>query len=147
MCVRVVLLALTVGAAALAGCGGGTAAAPPTATAPACHVVVARTLRTITTRIEARAALHRSVADRVPTLVARLTRPAPHACGARAAATVAETIGVVGERLVHAEATGPEAAQALRLVARDPRFVRAVRRRDAAALRTAIVRFFRIKRL
>jgi hypothetical protein len=68
-------------------------------------------------------------------------------CGATRAATVAATVGTVGERLVHAEETGPEAARALDLVAHDPGFVRAVRRRDGAALRTAIVRFFEIKRL
>jgi hypothetical protein len=131
-------------AAVLVGCGSGAAhgSAPPS-----CRAVVARTLHGVTARIEARAALHRHTPGDVPTLVAALTRPAPGACGVSTAATVADTVGAVGERLVRAEATGPEAARALRLVAHDPRFVSAVRRRDAAALRAAIVRFFRMKQL
>ena len=68
-------------------------------------------------------------------------------CAPTAAGTVAGTVAVVGERLVRAEATGPEVARALGLVARDPAFVRAIRRRDRAALRAAIVRLFRIRRL
>src|SRR3954469_14528111 len=82
-----------------------------------------------------------------PPLVPRLTGAPVHRCGASAAATVAETVGAVGERLVHAEEQGPEVARALRLVSGAPSFLRAVRTRDAAALRAAIVRFFEVKRL
>jgi hypothetical protein len=163
MRVRAVALLVAVSGPALAGCGG-QAARDPTATpnpagaasvapvrlstAPgSCAVVVDRTLRAITVRIEARAALHRRRAARPPTLVATLTRPAPRACAATTARTVANTVGAVGERLVRAEANGSEVARALALVARDPAFVRAVRRRDATGLRAAIVRVFRIRRL
>jgi hypothetical protein len=132
-------------ATAVAACGGG--AARPDSPPPACRVVVARTLHGVAARIEARAALHRRTAGDVPTLVARLTRPAPAACGTGSAATVADTVAAIGRRLVHAEATGPEAARALRIVSRDPGFVSAVRRRGDAALRTAIVRFFRARQL
>jgi hypothetical protein len=155
------VLATTICAAAVAACGSVTAhgpapdrsasdppVAPRLSTAPApCAVVVARTLHAVGARIEARAALHRRRPGNVPTLVARLTQPAPRTCGASSAATVADTVGAVARRLVAVEATAPETARALRLVARDRAFVGAVRRRDAAALRAAIVRFFRIKRL
>jgi hypothetical protein len=131
-------------AGVLAACGAGAAGSDAP---PPCRVVVARTLREVTGRIQARAALHRRSAGGVPTLVAALTRPAPAACGSGTAATEAATVGAVAERLVRAEATGPEAARDLSLVARDSGFVSAVRRRDPAALRTAIVRFFDRKQL
>jgi hypothetical protein len=130
---------------ALAACGGiATNSHPPP---PPCRAVVARTLHEVAARIEARAALHRHGAGDVPTLVAALTRPAPTRCGPGTAATEADTLGAVGVRLVRAEATGPAAARDLSLVAHDPAFVGAVRRRDPGALRTVIVRFFDRKRL
>jgi len=148
---------------ALAGCGGQAAgdraptpaslrvpapAPPALSTAPGpCAAVVDRTLRAIAARIEARVALRRDPAGRPPALVAQLTPPPPPGCAASAGQTVADTVGVVGERLVRAEATGPEVDRALALVARYPEFVRAVRRRDATMLRAAIVHFFRIHRL
>jgi hypothetical protein len=168
---RAVAIMVAVGlcAAGVAGCGQHAAAAapaaplsavpaaarrlpppPPLSTAPgSCRAVVARTMGTIAARIEARAALHRRVAAIAspPALVAALTRPAPRVCARTAGQTVADAVGVVGERLVRAEATGPEVDHALGLVARDPAFVRAVRRRDAKALRTAIVGFFRQRQL
>jgi hypothetical protein len=67
----------------------------------------------------------------------------PALCGATSAATVANTIGAVGERLVADELGGPATARVLRVVARDPRFVRAVATDDPAALRREIVGFFR----
>jgi hypothetical protein len=150
-------------ALALAACGGArggdtvahrpvaAAAIRPIALSSAagpCRAVTARTLHAIAARIEARATADRGrPGRRPPTLVARLTAAPVHACAATAPRTVATTVGAVGERLVRAEAHGPEVARALRLVAHDRRFVAAVRRRDAAALRTAIVRFFRIRRL
>jgi hypothetical protein len=151
-------------ALAVAACGGGrdrdaashAHVSPAAAVRPAalstdprpCATVAARTLRAIGARIEARAAVHRGgAARRPPTLVARLTGAPIRACAPSAAQTVADAVGAVGERLVHAEAHGPEVARALRLAARDPAFVGAVRTRDAAALRAAIVRFFEVKRL
>jgi hypothetical protein len=145
-------------ALALASCGGDPAhrpasgtTAPPAAlsSAPAsCRAVAARTLRAIAGRIEARAAADRGGArSSPPTLVARLTGTPVHACAPSPGQTVAETVGAVGERLARAEAHGPEVARALRLVSADRRFERAVRTRDAAALRAAIVRFFAVKRL
>src|SRR4051794_4496678 len=139
-----------------------------------CAAVAARTLRTIAARIEARAAADRGgKRGGRPALVARLTAAPVRACAPSAGQTVADTVGAVGERLrrapaprppgagqpvadrvgavggrlVRAEAHGPEVARALRLVAADPSFVRAVRSRDAAALRAAIVRFFDAKPL
>jgi hypothetical protein len=163
MRVRALVAGIAVCGTALAGCGARAArdtvagpaalrapvAAPaPLSTAPGpCAAVVDRTLRTVGARIDARAALRRRRAGRAPTLVAALTRPAPPACAATASQTVADTVGAIGERLVRAEATGPEVRGALALVARDPAVVRAVRRRDAAGLRAAIVHFFRIRRL
>jgi hypothetical protein len=146
---------------ALAACGGGDPARKPASAAASatarvalssapgsCRAIAARTLRAIAARIEARAAADRRGAPgRPPTLVVRLTGAPVHRCAASAAQTVAETVGAVGERLVRAEAHGPEVARALRLVAGDPSFVRAVRTRDAAALRAAIVRFFEAKQL
>jgi len=69
--------------------------------------------------------------------------PAPARCGPTPAATVADTIGAVGERLFTAERDGAQVRHVLRVVARDPRFARAVRADDPAALRTQIVRFFK----
>ncbi len=154
-------LAVVLCAAAVAGCGSAardraaadaalrTPATPaPVSTAPGgCRVVVDRTLHEIAARIEARAALHRSIVGRTPALVVSLTRPVHGACAPTAGATVANTVGAVGERLVRAERTGREAKQALRLAARYPPFVRAVRRRDPVALRAAIIHFFHIKPL
>src|SRR4051794_3189232 len=146
-------------AVALAACGGGvpahrpggapTVAAVGLSSAPApCRAVAARTLRAIAARIEARAAADRGgKRGGRPALVARLTAAPVRACAPSAGQTVADAVGAVGERLVRAEAHGPEVARALRLVAADPSFVRAVRRRDAAALRAAIVRFFDAKPL
>src|SRR3954451_11240796 len=113
-----------------------------------CEAVAARTLRAIAARIDARAAAdrRRALASQ-PTLVARLTGAPVHVCAASAGRTVAATVGAVGERLVHAEARGPEVAHALRVVSGAPSFVRAVSARDPVALRAAIVRFFEIKRL
>jgi hypothetical protein len=120
----------------------------PVSTAPGrCGVVVARTLHEIAARIEARAALHRSIVGRTPALVVSLTRPVHGVCAPTATATVANTVGVVGKRLVRAEQSGREAHQALRVAARYPPFVRAVRRRDPIGLRLAIVHFFHIKPL
>jgi hypothetical protein len=151
------IVAAAMCAAGLAGCGGSTVtpappaapvavsiAPPPPSTAPGpCGAVVARTMRTVAARIEARAALHRRLTAHPPTLVAALTRPAPAVCGPDAPHTVADAVRVVGERLVRAEATGSEVRRELGLVARDPALVRAVRRRDAGALRAVIVGFFR----
>src|SRR4051812_5342824 len=146
-------------ALALGACGAGDPARDPSAAVAAapvalssavgsCPAVAARTLRAVAARIEARAAADRGGdAGRPPTLVARLTGTPVRVCAASAGQTVSETVGVVGERLVRAEAHGPEVARALRLVSRDPSFVRAARPRDAAALRAAIVRFFEAKPL
>ena len=147
-------------ALAVGACGeSDRAPAPATAAAAAapvvlssapgtCSAVAARTLRAIAARIEARAVADRGgVLGSPPTLVARLTGAPVHACGAGAAQTVADAVGAVAERLVHAEAHGPEVARAVRLISVDPSFVRAVRTRDAAALRAEIVRLFEVKRL
>jgi hypothetical protein len=73
-----------------------------------------------------------------------LSPPATGAlCGATHAATVANTIGAVGQRLFRDEQSGAETARVLRVVARDRGFIRAVATDDPAALRAAIVRFFR----
>src|SRR6185436_5361550 len=123
------VVAVALCAAAVAGCGSAardqaaadaalrTPATPaPVSTAPgACRVVVARALREIAARIEARAALHRSIAGRTPALVVSLTHPVHGACAPTAGATVANTVGAVGERLVRAERNGREAKLALRL--------------------------------
>jgi hypothetical protein len=160
---RLVVMAVALCATAVAGCGSAareqaaadanaalrTPVAPaPVSTAPGrCSVVVARTLHEIAARIEARAALHRSIVGRTPALVITLTRPVHGVCAPTAAATVANTVGVVGRRVVQAERSGREAHQALRLAARYPPFVRAVRRRDPVGLRLAIIHFFHIKAL
>jgi hypothetical protein len=51
-------------------------------------------------------------------------------------------LGEVAERLYAAEAASPQTQHVLRIVAGDPRFVRAVQARDAQAVRAQIVRFF-----
>src|SRR4051812_28578992 len=114
-------------AVALAACGGGvpahrpggapTVAAVGLSSAPApCRAVAARTLRTIAARIEARAAADRGgKRGGRPALVARLTAAPVRACAPSAGQTVADTVGAVGERLVRAEAPGPEGARAPRL--------------------------------
>jgi hypothetical protein len=72
-----------------------------------------------------------------------LSPPASGAlCGATRAATVANTIGAVGERLFRDEQSGAATARVLRIVAGDRGFIRAVATDDPAALRAAIVRFF-----
>jgi hypothetical protein len=64
-------------------------------------------------------------------------------CGTTHAATVANTIGAVGERLFRDEQGGAATARVLRVVAGDRGFIQAVATEDPAALRAAIVRFFR----
>jgi hypothetical protein len=64
-------------------------------------------------------------------------------CAATSSATVANTIGAVGERLFADERSGAATVRVLRVVAGDRRFRRAVATDDPAALRAAIVRFFR----
>jgi hypothetical protein len=72
-----------------------------------------------------------------------LSPPASGAlCGTTEAATVANTIGAVGERLLRDEQGGAATARVLRVVAGDAGFIRAVATDDPAALRAAIVRFF-----
>jgi hypothetical protein len=148
--------ALALGACGGGGGGGDPASAADAAVAPAalssapgsCPAVAARTLRAIAARIDARAAADRRRAlVSQPTLVARLTGAPVHRCAASAGQTVADTVGAVAERLVGAEARGPEVVRALRLVSADQSFVRAVEVRDAAALRAAIVRFFEARQL
>jgi hypothetical protein len=63
-------------------------------------------------------------------------------CGATRAATVANTIGAVGQRLFRDEQSGAATARVLRVVAGDRGFIRAVATDDPAALRAAIVGFF-----
>lgn len=76
--------------------------------------------------------------------VSLLSRPASGAlCGATRTATVANTIGAVGERLFRDEQSGAATARVLRIVAGDRGFISAVATDDPAALRAAIVRFFR----
>jgi hypothetical protein len=73
--------------------------------------------------------------------------PVLQRCGPTVRATVAATVGAVGERLAHAESGGPAVVRVLRHVATDPGFRAAVADDDPAALRTAIVRFFRTRSL
>ena len=73
--------------------------------------------------------------------------PAPSLCAATPAQTVADTVGLVGQRLFRAEQSGPDVLRVIRHVARDARFRRAVIGDNPAALRTAIVRFFRTRSL
>jgi len=81
------------------------------------------------------------------TVALRLPAVSPTACGATPQATVARTIGAVGERLARTEARGATVARVLRHVATDPRFARAVATDDPVALRAAIIRFFRTRSL
>lgn len=78
----------------------------------------------------------------------RLGLPAqpPVTCGATAADTRAATIGLVGRNLIHAEAQGATARQALRHAASTPAFRRAIASGSAAAVRAAIIGFFRDSR-
>ena len=71
----------------------------------------------------------------------------PADCGPTPRATVAATVGAVGERLARTEAQGPTVQRVLRHVATDPRFAHAVATDDPTALRTAIIRFFRTRSL
>ncbi|MDX6729196.1 MAG: hypothetical protein QOK49_4001 [Baekduia sp.] len=68
-------------------------------------------------------------------------------CGPTARATVAATVGAIGERLAHAESSGSAVVRVLQHVATDPGFRAAVANDDPAALRTAIIRFFRTRSL
>jgi hypothetical protein len=72
---------------------------------------------------------------RIPATAARL-------CAASPSATRAAVLRTVGRRLFAAESTGVATQRALRHVATDGGFRRAVRDRDPVALRAAIVRFF-----
>ena len=160
---RTVALVVAVSAPALAGCGATAAREAKVTRAPArasavspiavssapgtCADVVNQTLHAVAARIDARAALHGGGGSGSRKLVAALTGPVPGACGATTARTVANTVGAVGERLVATENSGPAVALALDRVAHYPAFESAVRRRDATALRAAIVHFFRIRSL
>jgi hypothetical protein len=73
--------------------------------------------------------------------------PAPSTCRPTAAATRAAVLQRVGERVFADEAGGAATRRVLRHVALDRRFRRAVATRDPAALRAAIVRFFRDRTL
>jgi hypothetical protein len=70
----------------------------------------------------------------------------PTACGATASATRAAAIGLVGRNLIHAEAQGAPAQQALKHAAATPAFRRAIAAGDPAAVRAAIIGFFRDSR-
>jgi hypothetical protein len=73
-----------------------------------------------------------------------LTPPAnPALCATSTAATVANTVGAVGQRLLGDEQHGAPTARVLRVVSHDPRVAAAVAADDPGALRTAIVRLFR----
>lgn len=76
-----------------------------------------------------------------------LRAPAPTTCAPTPDQTRARTIGAVGERLFHAEASGRATRRVLRHVARDPRFLSAVARNDPRALRAEIVHLFRDRTL
>jgi hypothetical protein len=86
------------------------------------------------------------VATAFPTGSLRVSLLSPPAsgtpCGATRAATVANTIGAVGQRLFRDEQSDAATARVLRVVAGDRGFIRAVATDDPAALRAAIVRFF-----
>jgi hypothetical protein len=64
-------------------------------------------------------------------------------CGTTAAATRAGTIGLVGRHLLQAESAGAQVARTVKRVADDAAFKRAVAASDPAAVRAAIVGFFR----
>jgi hypothetical protein len=57
--------------------------------------------------------------------------------------STASAIAAVGERLYRSERGGAQTAHVLVVVARDPRFIRAVATDDPSALRAQIIRFFR----
>jgi hypothetical protein len=67
------------------------------------------------------------------------------ACAATPQQTVAAMMGAVATRLYRVEAAGPSTRRVLNYVARDRRFVSAVAHDDPAALRAAVVRFFRTR--
>jgi hypothetical protein len=73
--------------------------------------------------------------------------PSTRPCASSPRQTVAQTIAAVGRRLYGVEAGGPSTRRALRHVAHDRRFLRAVAHDDPIGLRAAIVRFFRIHAL
>ena len=64
-------------------------------------------------------------------------------CGTSAAATRAGAIGMVGRNLLQAESAGAQVARTVKRVAGDAAFKRAVAASDPAAVRAAIVGFFR----
>jgi hypothetical protein len=63
-------------------------------------------------------------------------------CAQTSAATTANALGAVAERLFHQERGSTRTGQVLRLIARDPQFATAVAADDPVALRAQIVRFF-----
>jgi hypothetical protein len=73
--------------------------------------------------------------------------PVAGTCGATAQATRAAVVAQVGRRLFAAESNGPATHRVLRHVALDRGFRAAVAARDPAALRAAIIRFFRQRTL
>jgi hypothetical protein len=70
----------------------------------------------------------------------------PVTCGATAADTRAATIGLVGRNLIRAEAQGATAQLALKHAAKTPAFRRAIASGSPAAVRAAIIGFFRDSR-
>lgn len=72
-----------------------------------------------------------------------LVRP----CGPTPGATRMAVVAAVGRRLLDSERAGPQARRVLRHVATDRGFRAAVAARDPAALRAAIIRFFRTRSL
>ena len=70
----------------------------------------------------------------------------PVACGTSAADTRASTIGLVGRNLIDAETTGGSAQMALRHAAKNAAFRRAIASGSPAAVRAAIIGFFRDSR-
>jgi hypothetical protein len=70
----------------------------------------------------------------------------PSLCGATAADTKLNTIGLVARNVMQDEASSPATARTVRRVANDPAFRRAVATQDPVALRAAIVGFFRDER-
>ncbi|HEV7492279.1 hypothetical protein [Baekduia sp.] len=81
------------------------------------------------------------------TITLRLPATSLATCGDTPTATVAATIGAVGQRLARTEAQGPTVQRVLRHVATDAHFAQAVATDDPVALRTAIIRFFRTRSL
>jgi hypothetical protein len=70
----------------------------------------------------------------------------PVVCGMTAADTRASTIGLVGRNLIYAETKGASAQMALRHAAKTPAFRRAIASASPAAVRAAIIGFFRDSR-